>query len=442
MKLTKGKISKLYNKKKQSLKKVNKRKGSNKSKNKTFRRKRHINLARRSLKRIHYRKQRGGEEELPKDDLNKNTNEDLVVPETSETVVPETSETVVPETTTDVVVPETTTDVVVPETTTDVVLPETTRDVVVPETTTDVVVPETTTDVVLPETTTDVVLPETTTDVVLPETTRDVVVPETTTDVVVPETTTDVVLPETTETVLPETTTDVVVPETTLVPETSTTDSPLAGTQAVSIENNVPIDEQDIVKDKVKDALNAVADYISDKVSENISKNVEDAQIIKNTPEVNIQNGFDSVNKAVETITSTGGSKKRKTRKFRIQKPKKSKHHKTKKHIGGGEWINSRDATVVENVSCPICLENFLDTPNQAIYKSDCGHIFHNNCVLRVCEGPIEKRICPMCRTPLKDDCSDVYAFRHKAMVNQDDDDENAPVFEDEEIQTIYENQR
>ena len=418
MKLTKGKISKLYNKKKQSLKKVNKRNGSNKSKNKTFRRKRHINLARRSLKRIHYRKQRGGEEELPKDDLNKNTNEGLFMPETivtetRDTVVPETSETVVPETT----------------------------DVVLPETTTDVVVPETTTDVVLPETT-ETVLPETSETVVVPETTRDVVVPETTTDVVVPETTTDVVLPETTtDVVLPETITDVVLPETTLVPETSTTDSPLAGTQAVSIENNVPIDQQDIVKDKVKDALNAVADYISDKVSENISKNVEDAQITKNTPEVNIQNGFDSVNKAVETISSTGGSKKRKTRKFRIQKPKKSKYHKTKKHIGGGEWINSRDATVVENVSCPICLENFLDTPNQAIYKSDCGHIFHNNCVLRVCEGPIEKRICPMCRTPLKDDCSDVYAFKHKAMVNQDDDDENAPVFEDEEIQTIYENQ-
>jgi hypothetical protein len=440
MKLTKGKISKLYNKKKQSLKKVNKRKGSNKSKNKTFRRKRHINLARRSLKRIHYRKQRGGEEELPKDDLNKNTNEDLVVPETSETVVPETSETVVPETS-ETVVPETTTDVVVPETTTDVVVPET-SDVVLPETTETVVLPETSETVVVPETT-ETVLPETSETVVVPETTTDVVVPETTTDVVLPETTRDVVVPETTtDVVVPETTTDVVVPETTLVPETSTTDSPLAGTQAVSIENNVPIDEQDIVKDKVKDALNAVADYISDKVSENISKNVEDAQIIKNTPEVNIQNGFDSVNKAVETITSTGGSKKRKTRKFRIQKPKKSKHHKTKKHIGGGEWINSRDASVVENVSCPICLENFLDTPNQAIYKSDCGHIFHNNCMLRVCEGPIEKRICPMCRTPLKDDCSDVYAFRHKAMVNQDDDDENAPVFEDEEIQTIYENQR
>jgi hypothetical protein len=259
-----------------------------------------------------------------------------------------------------------------------------------------------------------------------------VVVPETTTDVVVPETTTDVVVPETT--------TDVVLPETTLVPETSTTDSPLAGTQAVSIENNVPIDQQDIVKDKVKDALNAVADYISDKVSENISKNVEDAQIIKNTPEVNIQNGFDSVNKAVETISSTGGSKKRKTRKFRIQKPKKSKHHKTKKHIGGGEWINSRDATVVENVSCPICLENFLDTPNQAIYKSDCGHIFHNDCVLRVCDSDVKNPLCPLCRKPLENDCNDVYAFKEKALGRIDAAD-GEPYFADAEIQTIYENQ-
>ena len=261
------------------------------------------------------------------------------------------------------------------------------------------------------------------------------VVPETNTDVVVPETT-ETVLPETTETVLPETT-ETVLPETTVVPEPSTTDSPLAGTQSVSIENNTPIDQPDKVKDKVKDALNAVVDYISDKVSERIAQKVQ----VPPTEE-NIQNGFDSVNKAAETMALTGGYKKRKTRKFRVQKQKTTRHHKTKKHIGGGEWLNSKDEAVVENVSCPICLENFLDTPNQAIYKSDCGHIFHNDCVLRVCEGPIEKRICPMCRTPLKDDCSDVYAFRNKAMASPDDDDENAPVFEDEEIQTIYENQR
>ena len=59
MNLTKGKINKLYNKKRQTLKrKINKKKSSNKSK--TFRRNRKINLARKSLKRFHNKKYRGG----------------------------------------------------------------------------------------------------------------------------------------------------------------------------------------------------------------------------------------------------------------------------------------------------------------------------------------------------------------------------------------------
>ena len=49
MKLTKGKISKLYGKQKQSRRKNKKRKTSNK--NRTFRRKRNLNLMRKSLKR-------------------------------------------------------------------------------------------------------------------------------------------------------------------------------------------------------------------------------------------------------------------------------------------------------------------------------------------------------------------------------------------------------
>jgi hypothetical protein len=62
MKLTKGKISKLYNKKKQTLKrKVNK--GKKSSRGKTFRRKQKMNLARKSLKRLRYKKQSGGQED-------------------------------------------------------------------------------------------------------------------------------------------------------------------------------------------------------------------------------------------------------------------------------------------------------------------------------------------------------------------------------------------
>ena len=90
MKLTKGKISKLYNKKKQSLKKkVNKRKTSNK--NKTFRKKRNIHLARKSLKRFHYKKQRGGTEDgegegTPKVDEGSNSVTENLNQPTSETI--------------------------------------------------------------------------------------------------------------------------------------------------------------------------------------------------------------------------------------------------------------------------------------------------------------------------------------------------------------------
>jgi len=90
MKLTKGKISKLYNKKKQSLKKkVNKKKSS--SRNKTFRKKRNIHLARKSLKRFHYKKHRGGAEDgegegMPKVDETSNSVTENINQSTSETL--------------------------------------------------------------------------------------------------------------------------------------------------------------------------------------------------------------------------------------------------------------------------------------------------------------------------------------------------------------------
>ena len=64
MKLTKGKITKLYNKKRQSFKKPKGKKLSNKRR--TFRNKKHLNLARKTLKRHNYKK-RGGNisQEIP-----------------------------------------------------------------------------------------------------------------------------------------------------------------------------------------------------------------------------------------------------------------------------------------------------------------------------------------------------------------------------------------
>jgi hypothetical protein len=72
MKLTKGKISKLYNKKKQSLKKNKLYKKGESSKKKTFRRKKRINLANSSLKKFHLMNFFGGQ--VDKDDVSTNSN--------------------------------------------------------------------------------------------------------------------------------------------------------------------------------------------------------------------------------------------------------------------------------------------------------------------------------------------------------------------------------
>ena len=79
MKLTKGKISKLYNKKKQTMKKkANKRKSS--KKNRTFRRKQKVNLARKSLKRLRYKKLSGGTDDVGTDGLPKSEEDPGIFP--------------------------------------------------------------------------------------------------------------------------------------------------------------------------------------------------------------------------------------------------------------------------------------------------------------------------------------------------------------------------
>jgi hypothetical protein len=67
MKLTKGKISKLYNKKRQSFKRPKRRKLSNKIR--TFRNKKYLNLARKTLKHYKYTGGAYHDTESPKESL-------------------------------------------------------------------------------------------------------------------------------------------------------------------------------------------------------------------------------------------------------------------------------------------------------------------------------------------------------------------------------------
>lgn len=80
MNLTKGKISKLYSKKKQSLKR-NKNKRGHSGKSKTFRKNKRVNLARKSLKRLHFKENKGGgvnDNELPKETTDNKQVDDYV----------------------------------------------------------------------------------------------------------------------------------------------------------------------------------------------------------------------------------------------------------------------------------------------------------------------------------------------------------------------------
>ena len=129
----------------------------------------------------------------------------------------------------------------------------------------------------------------------------------------------------------------------------------------------------------------------------------------------------------------------------RNNKPnRKFRTRRNKKYSGGGTWIDvDNDSTFKSDDECPYCLQSFSDTPHLAIYKTDCGHTFHNNCLNEICEAAIGVPLCPMCRDPLEQaaignkparaDCNEVDAFASKELHNPD--------FLDEKNRAIYDSQ-
>jgi len=86
---------------------------------------------------------------------------------------------------------------------------------------------------------------------------------------------------------------------------------------------------------------------------------------------------------------------------------------------------------------CSICHENY--GTSQAIYKTPCNHVFHNNCLNQYCEMYEGNIVCPICRSDLGDSCMDVWAFKEMALTDRDD--VPLPFQSDEHILNIYRNQ-
>jgi len=117
---------------------------------------------------------------------------------------------------------------------------------------------------------------------------------------------------------------------------------------------------------------------------------------------------------------------------------RKFRTRRNKKYSGGGTWIDvDNDNTFNDDDECPICLNRFSETPDLAIYKTDCGHIFHNNCLNRSCitaERAGNDLVCPFCRADLETEdsmqCTDVYAFRNKRLYAPALDPTNRAIYE------------
>lgn len=79
-------------------------------------------------------------------------------------------------------------------------------------------------------------------------------------------------------------------------------------------------------------------------------------------------------------------------------------------------WVDTTEYN--PNDICPICYETYGTT--EAIYKTECNHFFHNDCLADYCEihrGQIFE--CPVCRSDI-DFCMIVTAFKDHSIGDPD----------------------
>jgi hypothetical protein len=114
------------------------------------------------------------------------------------------------------------------------------------------------------------------------------------------------------------------------------------------------------------------------------------------------------------------------------------KNNRRRRNMRGGEtqnssWVDPPEVDTTEE--CPICSQAF--DSQHAVYKTSCGHLFHNDCLNQWCETSYDRGselTCPTCRANIQDeDCPNIWAFKNKAL------EEDTPDFRDKpELRAIY----
>ena len=77
------------------------------------------------------------------------------------------------------------------------------------------------------------------------------------------------------------------------------------------------------------------------------------------------------------------------------------------------EEINKDNIKFFEQLTCNICLENFIE--NKISIKLDCGHYFHDNCIIKWLKM---RNTCPVCRHELESNDPDYERRKHSHRTN------------------------
>lgn len=88
-----------------------------------------------------------------------------------------------------------------------------------------------------------------------------------------------------------------------------------------------------------------------------------------------------------------------------------SKRRSTSKSRSGSKSRGLFQSPTPESLKnqCPVCLETIRSNH----IKTECGHNFHKECLIKWCENQKKKTIirCPMCRTDIEETCDKIIPF-------------------------------
>lgn len=143
--------------------------------------------------------------------------------------------------------------------------------------------------------------------------------------------------------------------------------------------------------------------------------------------------------------------KKRKSTRQKYPKKPKRKTRKTNNFKGGSEcdiigFIKEVDIPKIisKQPKCQICNIQFNNPSYPPIYKTECCHVFHFNCLEDNCKNQYNRNndksfflpSCPICNRQIPIDCMNVEAFREKFLDTDNLDPYLYNIYESQERRT------